>query len=44
MAAVFSRIDEKSKAIRKEEKIICENLRGRKIDLEEEDFDILSML
>ena len=41
---VFQKIDRKSKPIKKQEKIVTENLKRKRIFLEEENFDILSVL
>ena len=41
---VFQKIDRKSKPIKKQEKLVSENLKRRRIFLEEENFDILSVL
>lgn len=41
---VFQKIDRKSKPIKKQEKLVSENLKRKRIMLEEENFDILSVL
>ena len=41
---VYQKIDRKSKPIKKQEKLVSENLKRRRIFLEEENFDILSIL
>jgi hypothetical protein len=41
---VFQKIDRKSKPIKKQERIVCENLKKKRIFLEQENFDILSVL
>lgn len=41
---VFDKIDRKSKPIKKEEKIVYENLKRKRIFLDAENFDILSVL
>lgn len=41
---VFQKIDRKSKPIKKEEKIVCDNLKRKRIFLDAENFDILSVL
>jgi hypothetical protein len=41
---VFQKIDRKSKPIKKQEKLVSENLKRKRIYLEEENFDILSVL
>jgi hypothetical protein len=41
---VFQKIDRKSKPIKKQEKLVSENLKRKRIFLEEENFDILSVL
>lgn len=41
---VFQKIDRKSKPIKKQEKLVSENLKRKRILLEEENFDILSVL
>ena len=41
---VFQKIDRKSKPIKKEEKIVYENLKRKRIHLDAENFDILSVL
>jgi hypothetical protein len=44
MRVVFQKIDRKSKPIKKEEKIVHENLKRKRIHLDSENFDILSVL
>jgi hypothetical protein len=44
MRVVFQKIDRKSKPIKKEEKIVHENLKRKRIFLDSENFDILSVL
>ena len=41
---IFQKIDRRSKPIRKQEKIVNQNLKKKNIYLEEENFDILSLL
>jgi hypothetical protein len=41
---VFQKIDRKSKPIKKQEKLVNENLKRKRIFLEQENFDILSVL
>jgi hypothetical protein len=41
---VMQKIDRKSKPIKKQEKLVSENLKRKRIFLEEENFDILSVL
>jgi hypothetical protein len=44
MKAIFSKIDRKSKPIKKYEKMVSENLKRKRVFLLEEDFDILGVL
>lgn len=44
LTVIFQKIDRKSKPIKKQEKIINENLKRKGIFLEQENFDILSVL
>lgn len=41
---VLTKIDKKSKPIKKQEKLVNENLKRKRIFLEEENFDILTVL
>lgn len=44
MKAIFTKIDRKSKPIKKYEKMVSENLKRKRVFLDEEDFDILGIL
>jgi hypothetical protein len=44
MQVVLQKIDRRSKPIKKQEKIINNNLKKRNVFLEEENFDILTLL
>lgn len=44
MQAVLLKIDRRSKPIKKQEKIVNDNLRKKAIFLDEENFDILTLL
>lgn len=44
MQVLLRKIDRRSKPIRKEERVICKNLKKKRIFLEEENFDIMSIL
>jgi hypothetical protein len=44
MKLVLNKIDRKSKHIKKQEKIVNQNLKSKRIFLEEENFDILKIL
>jgi len=44
MQVILQKIDRRSKPIKKQEKIVNHNLKKKKIFLEEENFDILSLL
>lgn len=41
---VVQKVDRRSKSIKKAERTVSESLRGRKINLEEENFEILDIL
>jgi len=44
MQVLLMKIDRKSKPIKKQEKIISDNLKRKRIFLEQENFDILNVL
>lgn len=44
MEIVFKKINRRSKPIKKQERVIYDNLKRRNINLEDEDFNILQML
>ncbi len=44
MQVLLKKIDRRSKPIRKEERVISNNLKKKRIFLEEENFDIMSIL
>jgi len=44
LQVVIQKVDRKSKPIKKQEKLVSENLKRRRIFLEQENFDILSVL
>ena len=44
MQVLLMKIDRKSKPIKKQEKIVADNLKRKRIFLEQENFDILNVL
>jgi hypothetical protein len=44
MQVLLRKIDRRSKPIKKQEKIVSQNLKKKRIFLEEENFDIMSIL
>lgn len=44
ISVVFQKIHRKSKPIKKQEKLVSENLKRKRIFLEEENFDIINVL
>jgi len=44
MQVMLKKINRRSKLIRKEERVVCNNLKKKRIFLEEDNFDIMSIL
>jgi len=44
MQLIFQKFDRKSKPIRKQERVVSYNLKKKRIFLEEENFDIMTIL
>lgn len=44
MQVLFQKVDRKSKPIKKQEKLVCRNLKRKRIFLENENFDIMKIL